>query len=140
MSRHSARKLVLNALYIAESSNDWSQLNPEALTKLREHSGTLNADLNHAQTIINKLLENQDALLKLLAQHIHNWEIDRLSILDRFILMIACTEMLYLDIPPKVCINEAIELAKEFSSENTPSFVNGILDAIYHAQRVKSHG
>ena len=59
-----------------------------------------------------------------------NWDFARISRIDRYILWIALAEMLYmLDIPATVSINEAIELAKKYSSEKSPAFINGVLDA-----------
>ena len=61
-----------------------------------------------------------------------NWRLDRLSKIDRAVLRIAATEMLYIDeIPPKVAIQEAIRLAEAYGGEDSPRFVNGVLDALY---------
>jgi N utilization substance protein B len=61
-----------------------------------------------------------------------NWRLDRLSKIDRAVLRIAATEMLYMDdIPPKVAIQEAIRLAEAYGGDESPRFVNGVLDALY---------
>lgn len=61
-----------------------------------------------------------------------NWSMERMAIVDRNILRMAVFELLYCqDIPPKVAINEAIDLGKEFGTENSGSFINGILDALF---------
>lgn len=61
-----------------------------------------------------------------------HWSLDRMSRVDRNILRMAVYELLYcLDIPPKVTLNEAIDLGKEYGSENSGSFINGVLDALY---------
>lgn len=61
-----------------------------------------------------------------------NWRLDRLSKMDRAVLRIAATEMLYVEeIPPKVAIQEAIRLAEAYGGEESPRFVNGVLDALY---------
>src|SRR5699024_8764957 len=68
---------------------------------------------------------------KLIQNHIKNWDVSRLAIIDRLILRMAITELLYFEqIPTKVTINEAIELAKDFSTRKSGNFVNGILDAV----------
>jgi len=64
-----------------------------------------------------------------IAKHAENWRLERISAIDRAILRLALHEMQASDTPPKVVINEAVELAKKFSSEEARSFVNGILDA-----------
>ncbi len=67
---------------------------------------------------------------EIIQKHIANWEIDRLAMVDRIILQMAITELLtFEDIPTKVTINEAIEIAKKFSTARSGRFVNGILDA-----------
>ena len=76
-----------------------------------------------------------DALIK---KHVKNWEIKRMAVVDRNILRLGCFELLFSeDIPPKVAINEAIELAKRFGDIDSPRFVNGILDKIYKMERSK---
>jgi len=68
-----------------------------------------------------------------------NWEIHRMAVIDRNILRMATYEMLHCpDIPPKVSINEAIELAKRFSTADSGAFVNGILDRIHQSQLAKT--
>ena len=62
-----------------------------------------------------------------------NWEIKRLALMDKIILRMSISEMLFLDeIPPKVSISEGVEIAKKYSTVDSSSFVNGILDAIYN--------
>ena len=67
-----------------------------------------------------------------------NWSVERMSRVDRSILRMAVYELLYCrDIPPKVAINEAIDLGKLFGSENSGAFINGVLDALYTKLREK---
>jgi len=66
----------------------------------------------------------------LIVGHADNWRIERISVIDRAILRIAIYEFRSAKTPPKVVLDEAVELAKTFSSENSPAFVNGILDAV----------
>lgn len=71
----------------------------------------------------------------LIARHADNWDMKRMAVIDRNILRLGVYELLYqADVPPKVCINEAIELAKRFGDTESGKFINGILDAIH-----KSH-
>jgi len=68
---------------------------------------------------------------KIIDQSTVQWSISRLSLVDKSILRLMVYQMIFCDdIPPKVCLNEAIELAKMYSSDKSPSFINGILDAI----------
>ena len=71
------------------------------------------------------------ALDETITKHAENWKIERLSAIDRAILRLGIYELRSTDTPPKVVMNEAVDLAKKFSSEDAGSFVNGILDAVY---------
>ena len=83
-------------------------------------------------TISNKY--NVDSIIK---SRLKNWDFSRITIMDRLILRMSLSEMLYEDkVPPKVSIAEGVEIAKEFSTNDSSSFINGILDAVYN-QKVK---
>jgi len=72
----------------------------------------------------------------LIAGAIIKWQLSRLSLVDKSILRLAVYQLKFCpDIPPRVAINEAIELAKKFGSDKSPSFVNGVLDAVYKKLR-----
>ncbi len=79
-------------------------------------------------------IENKKEIDDYIAKHTFNWDMSRIAIIDKNILRMALAELLYFeDIPPKVSINEAIEIAKKFNSTDKSSkFVNGILDAIFN--------
>jgi len=65
---------------------------------------------------------------------LNNWEFDRVALLDRLLLILAISEIYFIDdVPPKVSISEAIEIAKQYSTEESAGFVNGVLDNIYKA-------
>jgi transcription antitermination protein NusB len=87
------------------------------------------------RTFANRLFEGAsketDALDELIAQHAANWRLDRLAAIDRAILRLAIYELRAAETPPKVVLNEAVDLAKKFSSEDSSAFVNGILDACH---------
>ena len=83
----------------------------------------------------NKLFEgaskSADELDALIVQHAKNWRLERMAIIDRAVLRLAIYELRAGETPHKVVMNEAVDLAKKFSSEDAGSFVNGILDAVY---------
>jgi 6,7-dimethyl-8-ribityllumazine synthase len=87
---------------------------------------------NQTRTFANQLFEgavhDSTALDELISKHAANWRLERLSVIDRAILRLALHELRATDTPPKVVINEAVELAKKYSSEEAGGFVNGILD------------
>ena len=75
-------------------------------------------------------LDETDTLIK---KHSKNWDIERITIMDRLILRMSLAEMLFEDeVPPKVSITEGVEIAKQFSTSDSSSFINGIMDAVYN--------
>lgn len=84
-----------------------------------------------ATKLFLKVLDQQEEAEKLVVDYTRNWELSRIALIDRIVLRIAIVEMLHFpDIPPKVTINEAIEVAKKYSTDRSGQFVNGILDAV----------
>ncbi len=125
--RRIVRERVLQILYAYE-------LNQESLQSLID--GTLSdikfkAEKQFANDLINKVLIHSKELDERILERAANWEINRIAIIDRLLLRIGICELLYFpDIPPKVSINESIEIAKDFSTAGSGKFINGILDAI----------
>ncbi len=126
--RRHARELALQACYAHELSGNPPEqilsdviLNKEAPEAVVEFAAEL-----FRHTVAD--IANYDAMIRRKAV---NWEFNRIAILDKLILRLALCEFLYFpDIPPKVTIDEAIEIAKKYSTEKSGRFVNGILDAV----------
>jgi len=125
--RRIVRERVLQILYAYE-------MNQESLQLLTD--GTLSdikdkADKQFANDLINKVLIHIKELDEKILERVANWEMSRIALIDRLLLRIGICELLYFpDIPPKVSINESIEIAKDFSTSGSGKFINGILDAI----------
>jgi len=125
--RRIVRERVLQILYAYE-------MNHESLQVLID--GTLfdikdEADKQFANDLINKVLIHVKKLDEKILERVANWEINRIALIDRLLLRMGICELLYFpDIPPKVSINESIEIAKDFSTAGSGKFINGILDAI----------
>jgi N utilization substance protein B len=84
-----------------------------------------------AEPLIKGVLENRDAIDEQIKKHAKNWDFHRIAAVDRNIMRLAIYEMLHRqDIPPIVSINEAVDIAKKFSTQDSGKFVNGILDKI----------
>ena len=99
------------------------------------HLDTVIAHTPHtfAGVLLDTTIANLDEIDSRLEEVIENWTLDRLSTVDRCTLRLAVGELLFFeDIPPKVTINEYIEIAKEYSDMDAPAFINGILDKIAH--------
>ncbi|HEV2193962.1 MAG TPA: transcription antitermination factor NusB [Candidatus Acidoferrum sp.] len=77
------------------------------------------------------------ALDEIIGKHCENWRFERLAAIDRAILRLAIHEMSSSDTPPKVVLNEAVELAKKFSSEESGAFVNGVLDSVHKSLTIR---
>ena len=108
---------------------DMSQQEPSKLETVFWESSKGSREV---RAFANQLFEgaSHDAanLDELIASHASNWRLDRISAIDRAILRIALHELRATDTPPKIVINEAVELAKRFSTDEAGGFVNGILD------------
>jgi N utilization substance protein B len=81
--------------------------------------------------LVNGVLETRDELDTLIERFSKNWDIHRMSSVDRNVMRIAAFELIYCDdIPPKVSINEAVDIGKKFGTEESGAFINGIMDSI----------
>jgi transcription antitermination protein NusB len=99
---------------------------------------------DNTRAFANKLFEGAakaaDELDALIVQHAQNWRLERMAIIDRAVLRLAIYELRIAETPPKVVLNEAVDLAKKFSSEDAGAFVNGILDAVRKSLVEKAGG
>ncbi len=128
INRRHVRETVLQAFYALKQSGDSVQYITDSVIK--DALGTEKEARRFAEKLFFRTLENEPELDEVIIKHIKNWEIQRLALVDRLILKMALCEFLYFDeIPTKVTINEAIEIAKKFSTGKSGRFVNGILDA-----------
>lgn len=85
----------------------------------------------YAIELLHKTLINKQLIDDLIAQAAVNWRLPRIAAADRNVLRLAVCEMLYIDdVPDEVAINEAVEIAKRFGGDDSPSFINGVLDAV----------
>ncbi|MGH7496776.1 MAG: transcription antitermination factor NusB [bacterium] len=132
--RRRARELALQACYAHElSGNDPNSIVADLIAIQDEPPATL----KFAEELFRVAVAHAAACDNLIKQRAVNWEFHRIAILDKLILRLALCEFLYFeDIPPKVSIDEAIEIAKKFSTEKSGRFVNGILDSILNDFRV----
>lgn len=91
-------------------------------------------------TLIKGVLENKPHIDSLIERYSSNWKISRMGCVDRNILRIAAYELLFChDIPPKVSINEAVDIGKLYGTEESGAFINGILDGIYQYEASQPH-
>ena len=109
---------------------DMSQQDPAKLeAKFWRGAKAADATRNFANQLFEGATKDTAVLDQIIGKHAENWRFERLAAIDRAILRLAIYELRATDTPPKVVLNEAVELAKKFSSEESGAFVNGILDA-----------
>ena len=125
--RHKEREFVLQVLYATEFNDEPLEEIMERLEKPKNISFT-----NFVDDLIQFYFRYRQITDKEIEVKLENWDFKRVAIIDKIILRMAIIELLYFpDIPPEVSINEAIELAKTFSTEYSGKFINGMLDAIF---------
>lgn len=128
--RTKAREIALHVLYQIEITKEDFSL---AFQRYLEKQPQQQEVRDFACVLFEGVVKNSVHIDFLIKKYVKNWEIDRMAIIDRNILRLSCFELIYLveEIPPKVAINEGIELAKRFGDVDSPRFINGILDKIY---------
>ncbi len=131
-SRHLARSVALQTLYQWDFADKPSAILPALLEHTREEFGNKADEEGFAQHIIDNVVENLEAIDALINQYAPDWPVEQLTGIDRSILRMGVSELKYdTTIPPKVAINESIELAKTFGGPSSGKFVNGVLGAMY---------
>lgn len=135
MKRRLAREIAISSLYQMEmnevSASDAVDMLMEELRQDNE-IGADPSEIGSTDEFVRELVfgvfERKQAIDGMLQQFLTGWQVDRLSRVDRQVLRLACYEMVFRDdVPPKAAINEAIELAKHFGTEESGKFVNGVL-------------
>lgn len=124
--RHKSREFALQMLF------QWDMARQDP-ARIEQHFWKTARAAEQTRKFAHELFEGTvaeaDAADALVAEVSENWRLERLAAIDRSILRLAIYEFRFGTAPPKVVINEALELAKKFSSEDAPAFLNGILDA-----------
>ncbi|HYW36308.1 MAG TPA: transcription antitermination factor NusB [Balneolaceae bacterium] len=137
VQRREARQLVIQAVYAEDlSGSDSNQL---FNTIIKPHFSGDRKNYSFAERLFFQTVNHKDELDQIIQNHIKNWRLGRLAVVDKIVLRVAICEFLYFEeIPTKVTINEAIEIAKDYSTSNSGKFINGILDAAL--ERLQSEG
>lgn len=126
-NRRIVRERVLQVLFAYEMNRDSLQfLMDNILVDIKGEQ-----DKEFAEQLIHKVLAHVDEFDKMIQARVANWEMNRIALIDKLLLRMGICELFYFpDIPPKVSINESIEIAKIYSTGGSSKFINGILDAI----------
>lgn len=129
--RSRARGWALQALYAWESRGGGEDRLIPLLEELYAQLRVSARNRLYADVLLRLVSRNLPQLDALLQRHLTNWSLNRLSVIDRNILRLGLTELMYVDdVPPRVTIREMIHLAERYSTPESPRFVNGVLDAV----------
>jgi transcription antitermination factor NusB len=130
------REYALQILYQIDITRDHCE---EAIANFWQYNENEDVDAEVSEfsaELVRGVSSNLKEIDRIIAQYAANWELERMSVVDRNILRMGSYELLFRkDIPPKVAINEAIDLSKKYSSPSAGKFVNGILDKIIPRER-----
>src|SRR3989344_2943050 len=133
-NRHLSRSIVLQTLFEWDLNDLEKSAITEVLSRNVEEFAPNKTDLPFMEKLLQGVIGKQSELDQVIEKAAPEWPIDRISPVDRNILRLGLFELLFADrdeVPAKVAINEAIELAKQFGGENSSRFVNGVLGAVY---------
>lgn len=139
-SRHLSRSIVMQSLYQWDFYGKEPQRFEKILKKNLEELGPGLKNPDFARNLGEGVVENISKIDKIIEQAAPDWPLNQITIVDRNILRIGLYELLYADkkeVPPKVAIDEAIELAKAFGGESSFRFVNGVLGTVYNELKKK---
>jgi N utilization substance protein B len=128
ISRRRGREFAMQLLYAVEVGKEAFA---EALKGLSDDPDLPMDAREYGTLLARKVLESQEDLDARIAAAASNWDLDRIAIVDKLIIRCAVAELMFMkDVPLKVAINEAVDIAKKFSTGDSSRFVNGVLDAI----------
>ena len=133
-SRHIARSIVLQSLYEWDFNRDKNPDIKNILNKNIEEFGKGIEENDFINNLVEGVLKHHPQIDKIIEKSAPEWPINQITVVDRNVLRIGIYELLFGDkkeVPPKVAINEAIELAKSYGGESSGRFVNGVLGTIY---------
>lgn len=134
-SRHLSRSIAMQSLYEWDFSGKKADDLKKVVTKNIKEFGPGLEDENFIWELVNGVVAKISNIDKIIIKAAPEWPIDQITIIDRNVLRIGLYELLYgnkKDVPPKVAINEAIELAKTFGGESSGKFINGVLGTVYN--------
>ena len=128
--RRSSRELALKFLYQFELNE--GDLDEQIKLFLERNSSQEDVE-NFMKELVVSLIDKMEEIDEIIQKFSDHWVLDRMTVIDRNILRMGTCELLFnFSTPPKVVINEAIDIAKKYGNEDSPEFINGILDKVYN--------
>ncbi|QSZ42689.1 transcription antitermination factor NusB [Sulfurimonas aquatica] len=126
-TRHHARMAVVSLLYAYDLGNGNTS---EHADEILEEKKIRNKQKDFALTLYDGVMENLEACDKAIVEHLKEWDFERIGTIERATLRLAAYEIMFGELDSAVVINEAVEITKAFGSEQSPKFINGVLDAL----------
>ena len=126
-TRHQARMAVVSLLYAYDLGNGKIA---DVAVDILEEKKIRNKQREFALGLFEGVLNNLEAVDKAIAEHLKDWDFERLGSIERATLRLGAYEIIFGELDPTVVINEAVEISKSFAAEQSPKFINGVLDAI----------
>ncbi|EAH5806275.1 transcription antitermination factor NusB [Campylobacter coli] len=130
-TRHQVRQSVISLLYALEMN----EKNENFIDEFLNEKKIRNEQKNFTLSLYEGIIKNLDDIDKNLNPYLNENEIEKLGHIERAILRLGAYELLFTDTPNAIAINEAIELAKELANDNSPKFINGVLDTLVKAKQ-----
>lgn len=133
-SRHLSRSAVLQALFECDMQGTLDTRAPDVLARNLAEFSHGDADVPFAKALLQNVIAKKDEVDAVMVKAAPEWPLDKIAPVDRNVLRIGLYELLFGDqsaVPPKVAVNEAIELAKSFGGDTSGKFVNGVLGTVY---------
>lgn len=137
-SRHLSRSIAMQSLYEWDFNGKEEDVVEDIVKRNIEEFGVGLESTDFIWDLVNGVSDNLEIINKIIEKTAPEWPLDQINILDRNILRIGIYELLYEnkeEVPPKVAINESIELAKNFGGESSRKFINGVLGTVYKEMR-----
>jgi len=127
--RRSSRELALKFLYQSELNEGNVDEQMESFMERNSYKDEIDVFMKE---LVEAVIKHKKEIDEIVQKFSDNWVLDRMTVIDRNILRIGTCELLFnFSTPPKVAINEAVDIAKKYGNEDSPEFINGILDKIY---------
>lgn len=137
-NRHLARTVAMQSLFAWDFNNKEGDLKAIVTENISQQTQKLE-DADFVFSLVNGVVENLPEIDKIITETAPEWPIDQTTVVDRNVLRLGIYELMFLkEVPPKVAINEAVELGKAFGGESSGKFVNGVLGTLYKKLNVDS--
>ncbi len=131
MNRNESRRVIMTILYqiFMYQNNNNIKYNIDDVIK-----ENLEIDNDFVKEMVKGVVDKKAELMEVANKHLKDWKITRLGLTDQAILCLGIYELMYTDTPDVVAINEAVELAKNYSDDKVKNMINGVLDKVYHEE------